>query len=165
MRHAGRIGPGFGGINGQHAVDLAVLAGRLDGDPVVFGRGLFGQVNQVRQRGLRRQQRPQSDERFGRELAKLQENFIDPVCRQNAGPATVSDNGQPLADRAVARRQALGRRKQRHERAHAHSAGAAQGGVKHVVASDNGAAVGLRRFVAGRFATRLEHDHRLGVGG
>ena len=91
-------------------------------------------------------------------------DFIDPVGGQHTGAAAIGDDGQALAHRAVARGQAFGSREQLHKRSDTHGAGAAQGGIKHIVATDNGTAVGLRGLVAGRFASGLEHDHRFGIG-
>jgi hypothetical protein len=99
------------------------------------------------------------------ELAQVEPDLVDPVGRQHAGPAAVGDHGQPLAHRAVARGQALGRGEQLDEGAHAHRARAAQRGVEHVVAAHDGRAVRLRGLVARGLAAGLEHHHRLGMRG
>ena len=131
----------------------------------MLGRRVLGQIDQIRQRRQCRQLGLEGLDRLLRELAEVQEYFIDPVRRQHARPAAIGDDGQPAAHRAVAGGQALGGREQGHKRAHAHGARTPQGGVEHIIAADDGAAVRLRRLVACRLAPGLEHDHRLGIGG
>ena len=165
LRHRLRGAVHLRRIDDQHAVDPGVLARRLDGGLEVLRARGFGQVQQIGQRSGFGHPRPQRADRFGRQPAELQADLADPVGRQHAGSAAVGDDRQPPADRTVAGREALGRRKQLDERAHAHRAGAAQRGIEHFIAADDGPAVGLRGFVARRPAAGLENDHGLGDGG
>ncbi len=130
----------------------------------MLGGGELGQVHQVGQRGCCRQQRRQRARAIGRQRAQLQVQFVHVIGRQHAGTAAVGDDAQALAHRAVARGQALGGREQLDEGAHAHRAGAAQYGIEHLVAADDGAGMRLRGHVAVVLAPGLEHHHGLGVG-
>jgi hypothetical protein len=162
--HCRGIAAGLGRVDDEDPVDLLFLAGGVQRQPVMFGRGVLGQVDQVAQRCLRRQD---GLERLGAgrtELAELQVDLADPVGCQHARTAPVGDDRQATTDCAVARSQALGGREQRHERAHPHRTRAPQGRIEHVVAAHNGARVGSRGLVARGLATRLEHHHRFGIG-
>ena len=154
----------LGRADDQHAVKLLVLVCRLQRGAVVGGGGVFAQVDQVGQRGVLGQLRGQGGGAGGREHAQLQAHLAHVIGGQHAGAAAVGNHAQPRAHGPVARGQALGGRKQLHKRAHAHRPGAAQHGVKHVVAAHNGARVRLRGGVAVQLAPGLEHHHRLGVG-
>ena len=162
--HGVGVAAELGRIDHQHAVDAAVLAGNLQRGAVVLGAGVLGQVDQVRQRGVLRQQRLQLARAIFGQQAQVEPQLAHPVGRQHAGAAAVGDDGQAPAHRPVARGQALGGREQLHKGAHAHRAGAAQHGVEHLVAADDSAGMRLRRGVAGQLAAGLEHHHRLGVG-
>ena len=63
--HFGPIDARLGRVNGQHAVDLPVTAGRINGSPVVRRGGVFRQVDQVGQRGVIGQLDFERAERFG----------------------------------------------------------------------------------------------------
>ena len=164
LRHLGGIDAGLGRINGQNSVDTTVMARSLNGHAVVLRSGVFRDINQIRQGGLFGQQWLEGRRAGGRQFAQLQMNFVDPVRSEHTRPAPVGNDSQPLAHRPVARGEAFGCREQFHKRAHPHCAGAAQRSVKHIVAADDGPAVGLCGFVACRLSACLEHDHRFGIG-
>nr|GEU28543.1 hypothetical protein [Tanacetum cinerariifolium] len=164
LRHGSRIAAELGRINHQDAVHLAVARAGQHRFAVGVGAGVLAQVEQVGQGGVFGHQRAQRIDAGRGQARQLQAQLVDPVGRQHAGTAAVGDHGQAWSHRAVARRQAFGRREQLHERFHTDCPGAAQRRVEHDIAEHHGARVRERRLRGGRGVARLEHDHRLGVG-
>ena len=154
----------FGREQGQDAIDLPLGQGRVNGGAVLLGCGVFAQVDQLLQCGLGRQQRCQRGARSFREHAQFQVQVVGCIGSEHAGAAAVGHHRQAPTYGAVARGQAFGGRKQIDKRMHAHGTGAAQGGIEHVVAADDGCAVRERRRTACAAPPRLEYHHRLGVG-
>ena len=130
----------------------------------MLGPGLLRHINEIAQRGQRRQLRLQGQRLLRREAGQLELDLADPVGRQHAGAATIGHHSKAAPDRAIARGQTLGRREQRHKGAYPHRTSPAQGRIKHIVTPHNGARMRQRSPVTRCFAPRLEHHHRLGVG-
>ena len=131
----------------QNAINLAVLGGCFHGNTIVLGRGIFRDIDQIGQRSELRQLRLQRCHGFGREPTQIQEDLVDPVGRQHAGPAAIGHDGQAPPDRTVARCQALGRRKSATKERTRTAPARRRGGIEDIIAAHDGAAVGLGRLL------------------
>ncbi len=168
QHHAGdriRVAVGLGRIDHQHTVDGYVAAAGQQGLADLLGRGFLAQVEHRLGAGVGGQLRGQCGQDLGAQTGHFEAEFADAIGRQHAGATAVGDDRQVLADRAIARGQALGGREQLGEFAHPHHAGAAQHRFKHVIRADDRGRMGQCSLGAGGAAARLHHHHRLGIGG
>ncbi len=160
-----RRGDGGRRVDRQHGIDVAVAAQGVERRAVARRRRIADDVDRIGARPGRRQHHVETLD--GRRLERRQRaaQFDQRVGRQNAQPAAVAEDGQPVAEEAMAGAQRGDGLEQLVEIGDPQHAGAAEGGVVDGVRPRHRPGMRQRGALGRRAAAGLDDDHRLGAGG
>ena len=154
-------GDGGGRVQHQRHVDARVLEHDRERLLVALAGRVADQVHRVRARPGGRQHRVELRDRGRRELREPRATCDQRVGGEHGEAAAVRQDRGAVAAQARRAHQRLGGVEQLVDALDAQHAGAAQGGVEHVVGAGQRAGVGERRLRGLRVAARLQHQHRL----
>ena len=157
------IGTELGRADHQHTIHVRVVKTGLDRRPEPHRTGIANDVDRVAARPVGGQHIVEKLHGMVRERGQFHADGAGRVSRQDAGADAVSDDGQPVALRAVIGSQHAGGRKELRDGVDPQHTGTLEGGVVHVLA---GGQVTGGRNSAQRFGgpAGLDHHHRLGPG-